>query len=256
MINDVPSPADHRIVSRADWIEARKALLAKEKEETHLRDRINAERLALPWVKIDTDYVFDTPAGKKTLADLFDGRNQLMVYHFMLPPHWEAGCPGCSFLVDHIDGALPHLNNHDVTLVAVSRAPMDKIATYKKRMGWHFPWVSSNGSSFNYDFHVSFSAEQVANGDVDYNFRKSPASAGTAPTEQELPGLSSFYKNDAGEIFHTYSSYARGPEELIGTLMILDRAPLGRNEAVTMNWVRRHDEYDTKPAANACHPAE
>jgi predicted dithiol-disulfide oxidoreductase (DUF899 family) len=256
MINDVPSPVDHRIVARAEWIEARKALLAKEKEETHLRDRINAERLALPWVKIDADYVFDTPTGRKSLDNLFDGRSQLIVYHFMLPPSWEAGCPGCSFLVDHIDGALPHLNNHDVTLVAVSRAPMDKIAAYKKRMGWHFPWVSSNGSSFNYDFNVSFSAEQVAKGDVDYNFRKSPVPADAAPTEQELPGLSSFYKNDAGEIFHTYSSYARGPEELIGTLMILDRAPLGRNEAVTMNWVRRHDEYETKPEAKACHSAE
>jgi predicted dithiol-disulfide oxidoreductase (DUF899 family) len=254
MINDVPSPADHRIVSRTEWVEARKALLAKEKEETHLRDRINAERLALPWVKVDAEYVFDTPAGKKSLADLFEGRSQLIVYHFMLPPSWDAGCPGCSFLVDHIDGALPHLNNHDVTLVSVSRAPMDKIAAYKKRMGWHFPWVSSNGGSFNYDFNVSFSAEQVAQGDVAYNFQPAPGPKGAEPVEQELPGLSSFYKNEKGEVFHTYSSYARGPEELIGTLMILDRAPLGRNEAVTMNWVRRHDEYEAKPAA-ACHSA-
>jgi predicted dithiol-disulfide oxidoreductase (DUF899 family) len=249
MINEVPSPADHKIVSRAEWLEARRGLLTLEKEETHLRDRINAKRLALPWVKVDADYSFDTPEGRKSLRDLFAGRSQLIVYHFMFGPDWEAGCPGCSFLVDHIDGALPHLNNHDVTLVAASRAPLAKLEAYKKRMGWHFPWVSSGQSTFNFDFRVSFSDEQMAEGTVDYNFDTLPVSRG-AP---ELPGLSAFYRNAAGEIFHTYSSYARGPEELIGTLMILDRAPLGRNEAGTMNWVKRHDEYETKSTAKACH---
>ncbi len=254
MINPVPSPADHPVVSRDEWLEARKALLLKEKEETHLRDRINAERMALPWVKVEANYMFDTPEGRKSLADLFEGRSQLLVYHFMMGPDWTAGCPGCSFLSDHLDGALPHLNNHDVTLVAVSRAPLPKIAAYKARMGWCFPWVSSAGSDFNHDFGVSFSKEDMAMGHVTYNFTDSPVPAGSEPKEQELPGLSAFYKNPAGDVFHTYSSYARGPEELIGTLMILDRAPLGRNEASTMNWVRRHDEYEAQPA-KPCHAA-
>ena len=228
------------IVSREEWLVARKVLLAQEKEETHLRDKVRAARQALPWVKLDKDYVFDTPEGPTHLSDLFDGRSQLIVYHFMLGPGWKAGCPGCSFLSDHVDGALTHLNHHDVTWVAVSRAPMNEIAAYKKRMGWKFPWVSANGNDFNHDFHVSFTKDELAEGEVDYNFRKTPA----ADANDELPGLSAFYKNDKGEIFHTYSSYARGPEEIIGTLMILDRAPLGRNESSTMNFVRRHDEYD------------
>ncbi|MEZ2132544.1 MULTISPECIES: DUF899 domain-containing protein [unclassified Sinorhizobium] len=230
----------NRIVSRKEWIEARRALLLKEKEATHLRDRINAERLALPWVKVDKDYVFDTPRGKKKLADLFDGRSQLIVYHFMFGPEWKAGCSGCSFLADHIDGTLPHLNHHDVTLVAVSRAPLAKIESYKKRMGWRFPWVSSHGSDFNYDYHVSFSADDLAKDRILYNFTAIEASEGN----DELPGLSAFYQDGKGDVFHTYSSYARGPEELIGTLMILDRAPKGRNEDSTMDFVRRHDEYE------------
>ncbi|HLG88475.1 MAG TPA: thioredoxin family protein [Alphaproteobacteria bacterium] len=249
MIHTVPSPAEHPVVSREEWLEARKALLAKEKEETRLRDEINGMRLALPWVKIEKNYVFDTPNGRRSLADLFDGRSQLIIYHFMLGPDWEAGCDGCSFLADHIDGALPHLNNHDVTMTAVSRAPLAKIAAYKSRMSWRFPWVSSHGSDFNFDFNVSFDKEHLK-GEPFYNFR---SAAGL--TEEELPGLSAFYKNEAGEVFHTYSSYARGPEELIGALMILDRAPLGRNETTIMNWVRRHDEYEAKPAASCCHAA-
>lgn len=232
----------HPVVSHDEWLAARKALLAKEKEATHLRDKINAERLALPWVKVEKNYVFDTPEGRKTLAALFDGRSQLIVYHFMLGPGWAAGCPGCSFLSDHLDGALPHLQHHDVTLVAVSRAPLAEIEAYKKRMGWQFPWVSAFGGDFNYDYHVSFTKENLANGKVFYNFGEMPVSAGSSETE--LPGLSAFYKNEAGEIFHTYSSYARGGEELIGTLMILDRAPKGRNENKTMDFVRRHDEYN------------
>src|SRR5215469_4524799 len=182
----------NRVVSREEWLAARRALLAREKEATRLRDQINAERLALPWVRVEKDYVFDTPTGRKSLAELFAGRSQLIVYHFMLGPDWDAGCPGCSFLADHFDGALPHLEHHDVTLTAVSRAPLAKIAAYKARMGWRFPWVSANGSVF-------------------YNSTETDVG-----TMDELPGLSAFYKNEAGEVFHTYSSYARGPEELIG----------------------------------------
>jgi predicted dithiol-disulfide oxidoreductase (DUF899 family) len=232
---------DHPVVSQEEWLQARKALLQKEKEETHLRDAVRAARQALPWVRVDKNYVFGTPSGEKSLGELFDGRSQLIVYHFMLGPGWKAGCPGCSFLSDHIDGALPHLNHHDVTWTAVSRAPMNEIAAYKKRMSWKFPWASSAGSSFNHDFHVSFSKEELATGNVDYNFGRVP----TDKANDELPGLSAFFKDKSGAIFHTYSSYARGAEEIIGTLMILDRAPLGRNEDSTMNFVRRHDEYDT-----------
>jgi predicted dithiol-disulfide oxidoreductase (DUF899 family) len=229
----------HPVVSQEEWLKARKALLEKEKEESRLRDAVNAARLALPWVKVETDYVFDTPAGKKSLGDLFDGRSQLIIYHFMLGPGWKAGCPGCSFLSDHIDGALPHLNHHDVTWTAVSRAPIAEIEAYKTRMGWKFPWVSSASNSFNRDFHVSFEKDELAKGAVNYNFTRIPAER----ANDELPGISAFFKNEKGEIFHTYSSYARGPEQIIGTLMILDRAPLGRNETGTLSFVRRHDEY-------------
>lgn len=238
----------NQIVSRDVWLEARRQLLASEKEATHLRDRVNAERLALPWVKVDKNYVFDTPTGKKSLGDLFDGRSQLIIYHFMLGPDWDAGCPGCSFLADHLDGALSHLNHHDVTLVVVSRAPLNKVEAYKTRMGWSFPWVSSFANDFNFDYHVSFSKEQLAGETVFYNFTPMDSAEGF----DELPGLSAFYKDDAGNVFHTYSSYARGPEELIGTLMILDRAPKGRNESSTMNFVRRHDEYEDAAKVDSC----
>jgi predicted dithiol-disulfide oxidoreductase (DUF899 family) len=238
----------HPVVSQQEWLEARRALLAQEKEATHLRDELNRQRMALPWVKVDKEYVFDTPDGQKTLAELFDGRSQLIVYHFMLGPGWAAGCPGCSFLSDHVDGALPHLEHHDVTYTAVSRAPMAEIAAYKKRMGWRFPWVSAFGSDFNYDYGVSFREEDA--GKAAYNFGTLPAPQGKDNTEE--PGLSVFFKDEAGNVFHTYSSYARGPEELIGTLMILDRAPLGRNEQKTMSFVRRHDEYENAPKAHAC----
>jgi len=234
------------VVARDEWLAARRTLLAREKAATRLRDEVNAERLALPWMKVDKAYAFDTPGGRKTLADLFGPRSQLMVYHFMLGPGWEAGCPGCSFLADHLDGTLPHLEHHDVTLVAVSRAPLAEIETYRTRMGWRFPWVSSHASDFNYDFNVSFTPEDLADGKVFYNFAETDAAQAAA----ELPGLSAFYKDAAGDIFHTYSSYARGPEELIGTLMILDRAPKGRNESRTMDFVRRHDEYETATAAH------
>jgi predicted dithiol-disulfide oxidoreductase (DUF899 family) len=240
----------HPVVGKEEWLAARKALLLKEKEFTHLRDKINAQRLALPWVKVEKNYVFDTPAGKKTLSELFDGRGQLIIYHFMLAPGWDAGCPGCSFLSDHLDGALPHLEHHDVTLTAVSRAPLTEIEAYKKRMGWRFPWVSAFGTDFNYDYQVSFTEDELARGKVLYNFSEMPVPAGTTGTE--MPGLSSFYRDDAGEIFHTYSSYARGGEELIGTLMILDRAPQGRNEKTTMDFVRRHDEYEKTTKLHEC----
>lgn len=242
------TPDARKIVSREEWLAARKALLAREKAETRLRDEVAAARAALPWVKVEKDYVFETPQGKKSLAELFGTRSQLVVYHFMLGPGWEAGCPGCSFLCDHLDGTLPHLNNHDVTLVAVSRAPLAEIERYKKRMGWKFPWVSSSGSDFNYDYRVSFTPEELASGAVFYNFTETPAEN----ANDELPGLSCFYRDEAGDVFHTYSVYARGPEPLIGTYMILDLAPLGRNEEGTMNWMRRHDEYEDARSGNCC----
>ncbi|MFZ0269857.1 DUF899 domain-containing protein [Caulobacter sp.] len=239
--------ANHKVASREEWLEARKALLIHEKEETRLRDRNAAERLALPWVKVDKTYSFDTPSGRKTLAELFDGRSQLVVYHFMLPPEWKAGCPGCSFLADHLDGPLPHLNHHDVSLIAVSRAPLDKINAYKTRMGWKFPWASSFESDFNYDYGVSFTPQTIAAG-ATYNFEPAGEDAG------EAPGMSTFFKDDSGQVFHTYSSYGRGGEELLGTYMILDRAPLGRNESGNMgDWMRRHDEYENPAPAKACH---
>jgi len=241
---------DHAIVTREEWLAARKALLRREKEETRLRDAVNAQRLALPWVRIEKDYVFEMPEGMRGLADLFEGRSQLIIYHFMLAPGWEAGCPGCSFLADHLDGALAHLNHHDVTLVAVSRAPLDEILAYKRRMGWRFPWVSAHGGDFNYDFNVSFTEQDLAGETIPYNFADLPVQGGGS----ELPGLSAFYRDAAGGLFHTYSSYARGPEPLIGTLMILDRAPKGRNEGTIMDFVRRHDEYEVAHAP-ACHAA-
>jgi predicted dithiol-disulfide oxidoreductase (DUF899 family) len=239
---------NHEIVSREEWLNARKALLALEKEETKLRDKVRAERLTLPWVKVDKTYAFETPQGRKTLADLFDGRSQLIVYHFMYGPEWEAGCPGCSFMADHIDGMLPHLNSHDVTMIAVSRAPLEKLAVYKKRMGWKFPWLSSFGSDFNFDYHVSFTREELASGKVMYNYRETPSQ----DAHDELPGLSAFFKDEDGTVYHTYSDYARGGEEALGTLMILDRAPKGRNETGTLSFVKRKDEYDDAPKAHSC----
>ncbi len=239
---------NHDIVSREAWLNARKTLLALEKEETRLRDKVRAERLALPWVKVDKTYTFETPQGRKTLADLFDGRSQLIVYHFMYGPDWDAGCPGCSFMADHIDGMLPHLNNHDVTMIAVSRAPLEKLEAYRKRMGWKFPWVSSHGSDFNFDYHVSFTKEELASGKVMYNYRETDA----ADAHDELPGLSAFFKDEDGIVYHTYSDYARGGEEALGTLMILDRAPKGRNETGTLSFVKRKDEYAGAQKAQSC----
>ena len=239
----------HQTVSRDEWLAARRALLAKEKEFSRQRDRLSAERRALPWVKVEKPYRFDTAQGSKTLGDLFRGRSQLVIDHFMLGPGWGEGCVGCSFGADHI-GSLVHLEHHDVTVVVVSRAPRGEIEAYKKRMGWRFDWVSSYGSDFNFDYHVSFTPDELAKGRVFYNYRD------TEGGMEELPGLSVFFKNDAGEIFHTYSSYARGAEELITTYMILDLTPKGRNETGPnhnlMDWVRRHDEYEDASAAASC----
>jgi predicted dithiol-disulfide oxidoreductase (DUF899 family) len=232
----------HRIVSRDEWLAARKALLAREKEFTRLRDQLNAERRELPWVKVDKAYVFDGPNGKETLADLFAGRSQLIVKHFMLGPEWSEGCVGCSFEVDHVEGALPHLEHHDVTYVVVSRAPLAKIEVFKKRMGWRFKWVSSYGSDFNYDYHVSFTPEEIAKGEAYYNYETQRIGI------DELSGRSVFYKDENGDIFHTYSAYARGGEIFLGTYAFLDIAPKGRNETGPnhnlTDWVRHHDRYD------------
>jgi predicted dithiol-disulfide oxidoreductase (DUF899 family) len=228
----------HKIASREDWLAARKWLLGKERELTHLRDKLNAERRTLPWVMVDKPYVFDGPNGKETLADLFEGRSQLAIYHFMLTPGSDHVCEGCAFLADHIDAARMHFEHADLSFAAVSRAPLSQIEPVRKRMGWRFKWVSSSGNDFNYDYHVSFTQEQIAKGEADYNY-------GTTPyAHVDLPGTSVFAKNAQGKVFHTYSSYSRGGELLLGALNWLDLTPKGRNEAGTMSWVRRHDEYD------------
>ncbi len=230
-----------KIVSRDEWLIARENYLSKEKEFTRLRDELSRLRRELPWVKVEKEYVFDGPGGKETLADLFDGRSQLIIYHFMFGPGWEEGCPSCSFVSDHIDGSVVHLANRDVTLIAVSRAPLSQIEVFKKRMGWRFKWVSSNASDFNFDYHVSFRKEDVANDKVYYNYATGKFGV------EEGPGVSVFYKNESGDIFHTYSSYARGLDLLIGAYNYMDLVPKGRDEAelpYTMAWVRHHDRYD------------
>ena len=237
-----PRPA----VSREEWLKVRKSLLEHEKELIRLRDKISAERRKLPWVKVEQNYVFDAPEGKVTLAELFDGRSQLAVYHFMLTPGKDHICPGCSFIADHVDGARQHFEHADLSFVAISRAPLSQIMPVKKRMGWDFKWVSSNGNDFNYDFGVSFRPEQLANGTAIYNYRKLGSDRVT-----DAHGTSIFAKNDAGEVFHTYSTYSRGDEILLGAFHFLDLTPKGRNEDRTMNWVRLHDEYEDRPAPAA-----
>lgn len=239
----------NKIVSHEDWVAARKAHLKNEKALTRMRDLVAAERRALPWVKVDKKYVFDTPQGKRTLADLFDGRSQLIVYHFMWRWDLDSGCPSCSFLADHFDGADLHLAHHDVSLVAITRAPAAKFAPYVKRMGWRFKWASSYENDFNFDYHVSFTEDELAKGNIHYNFDTIED-----PKYQwdELPGLSVFYKDENGEVFHTYSSYARGLDTFVGAYTFLDVAPKGRNETEIMDWVRRHDEYDEAPKSEAC----
>jgi predicted dithiol-disulfide oxidoreductase (DUF899 family) len=231
----------HKIVSHDEWIAARKAYLAEEKAFSRARDALAQKRRELPWEKLEKNYVFDTPKGKKTLADLFDGKSQLIIYHFMLGPDWEAGCPSCSFLADHFDGSVIHLAQRDVSFVVVSRAPLPQIEEFKARMDWRFKWVSSFGSDFNHDYQVSASAEEKASGKALYNYEMT-----TFPSE-ERPGASAFFKNEAGEVFHTYSTYGRGLDILIGAYNFLDLAPRGRDEAGlawSMAWVRHHDRYE------------
>jgi len=229
-----------KVVSQAEWLAARKELLGKEKEFTRLRDELSRQRRELPWERVEKEYVFDGQNGKETLADLFDGKSQLTVYHFMFGPGWEEGCPSCSFISDHIDGSVVHLAARDVRLVVVSRAPLAQIEAFKKRMGWRFKWVSSYGSDFNYDYQVSMTKEEMEKGRVYYNYAMQQF-----PSE-ERPGASAFYKDGADNIFHTYSTYARGLDILIGAYNWLDLAPKGRDEdglAYTMAWVRHHDKY-------------
>ncbi len=236
------------VVSHDQWLAARKALLKHERELTHLRDRIAAERRTLPWERVDKPYLFDAPEGRRSLADLFEGRRQLVVQHFMLGPGWEQGCPSCSYMADHTDGMTLHLAARDTSFVAVSRAPLEEIERFRRRMGWKFTWVSSHASDFNFDFGVSFTPEQRARGDVGYNYGTQPMNA------EELPGISAFIRDDAGAVFHTYSTYGRGVEAMMGTYTLLDLTALGRHEeglSFPMAWVKHHDRYETAVAAQA-----
>ena len=237
----------HTVVTQNEWLAARKALLAKEKQFTQAREALAAQRRDLPWVKIDKPYAFDGPQGRETLADLFADKSQLIIYHFMLAPGWEEGCKSCSYVADHFDGAIPHLAQRDVTMLTISRAPLAEIDAYKKRMGWQFKWVSSSGNDFNYDFKVSFVDDEVGKQGI-YNFGT------TKVYGDEMPGISVFVKNKAGEVFRSYSTYARGLDNMIGTYQLLDLVPKGRDEAdlpFTMSWVKRHDEYERTPVAKA-----
>jgi len=234
-----------KTVSHDEWIAARLALLDKEKRHMREGDALAAERRALPWVKVEKAYAFDTANGPKSLSELFDGRSQLIVHHLMYAPEWSAACPGCTFQAEHIDGPATHLDRHDVRIVAVSRAPLDKLMAYKARMGWRFEWVSAGDGGFSYDFGVAFTDDDVAKGRIDYNF-------GTIVTDaryvdRDLPGVSVFYQDAAGEVFHTYSTYARGLDALLGANHYLDLTPEGRNDSAYPNWPRRRDEYE--PAA-------
>ena len=230
-----------RVVSKEEWLAARKELLAKEKNLTRQKDALSAERRNLPWEKVEKNYIFDGPDGKQTLADLFANRSQLIVYHFMFGPGWKEGCPGCSFVSDHTDGVLTHLANRDVTLVAISRAPYSELEPFKKRMGWNFKWYSSNGDEFNFDYNVSFTQHDIAEKKTYYNYELKNFPEG------EAPGVSVFYKDASGTIFHTYSTFGRGCEAFLGTYNFLDLVPKGRDEGQLprpMAWVRHHDRYE------------
>lgn len=236
----------HKVVSNAEWREARKAFLAKEKELTRLRDELSRLRRELPWERVEKEYVFDTPEGKKTLAELFDGRSQLVIYHFMFGPEWKEGCARCSLAADHFDRSAVHLAQRDVTLMAVSRATLPQIEAFKRRMGWQFPWASSYGSDFNFDHHVSFTPEEMARGDAEYNYRNQGF-----PTD-EATGTSVFFRDVDGSLYHTYSCYARSGEGMLLPYHFLDIAPKGRDEERLgpdpMSWVRHHDRYnDARP---------
>ena len=229
---------NHRIVGEAEWTVARKELLAREKEFNRLRDELSQRRRDLPWVKVEKPYVFEGAGGRATLPDLFEGRSQLIIYHFMFDPSWEAGCKSCSFWADNYNPAVVHLNHRDVNMVAVSKAPLDKLLAYRKRMGWSFKWYSSFGNDFNRDYQVSYSPDEVAKGEVYYNYVRQK------PYASEAPGISVFYRDAGGAVFHTYSTYARGLDMLNGTYHLLDLVPKGRDEGGRNQlWVRRHDEY-------------
>ena len=227
------------VVSRDKWLEARKAHLAKEKEFTRLRDELSRQRRELPWAQVEKNYVFDAPGGKQSLAELFNGRSQLVIYHFMFDPAWSQGCKSCSFVADHYNPAIIHLEHRDVTMVTVSKAPLEKLEAFRKRMGWTFKWVSSFGNDFNRDFHVSFTEQELKSGLSVYNYDRKPYPI------TELPGMSVFAKDDEGNVFHTYSTYARGLDTFLGTYHLLDIVPKGRDEAGMqgMAWLRHHDRY-------------
>jgi predicted dithiol-disulfide oxidoreductase (DUF899 family) len=250
---------NHPVVSSDQWLAERMTLLAREKELSRLHDQLARERRALPWVRVDKNYVFEGLEGRRTLAELFEGRRQLLVQHFMFGPGWEQGCPSCSYMADHTDGMNVHLAHRDISFVAVSRAPLADIQRFRQRMGWQFKWVSSHGSDFNHDFGVSFTQEELATGAVYYNYHE-----GFFPAE-EAPGISVFYKDDDGEVFHTYSTFGRGVEVMMGAYMLMDLTPKGRDEREVfykMEWVRHHDRYENqerfepapeaKAAAAAC----
>ena len=236
----------HKVVPHDQWLAARQELLVKEKELTRQRDKVAALRRDLPWERVEKLYEFDTPKGSQTLGDLFRGRSQLFVYHFMLAPNHDHLCEGCCFISDHVDAARQHFEHNDLVFVAISRAAVSEIEAVKQRMGWKFPWVSSGRSSFNYDYGVSFTPEQIASGPLTYNY-------GTTDYKgEDLHGISIFYQNEAGEIFHTYSTYGRGGDIFLGAYHFLDVAPKGRNEKDTMDWVKRHDEYENAEASASC----
>ena len=248
------SDVKHKVVSSPEWLQARKAFLADERAFTNQRDELSRKRRELPWVEVEKSYVFDGPRGPMSLEDLFEDRSQLIVYHFMFGPGWKEGCPSCSLLADHFDGMLPHLAARDVSLAVVSRATVEEIAPFRKRMGWRFPWVSSHRNDFNRDFHVSFDPEERAGGTVYYNYGPS------AFPGDEAPGASVFHRDAAGRLFHTYSTYARGLDILLGTYNFLDLVPKGRDEEgmvpYPMAWVRHHDRYagssEARTAATCC----
>jgi len=235
-----PIPAPPKVATAAEWLRARKELLVEEKALTHQREEVARRRRALPWVRVEKEYRFDGPDGVMTLGDLFRGRSQLIVYHFMFGPEWSEGCPSCSFVGDHFDGARLHLEQRDVAFTAVSRAPVAKLAAFQQRLGWRFPWVSSHGRDFNFDFCASASEADQKRGTMVYNFERGPVML------EELPGLSVFARDASGAIHHTYSTYARGLDPLLGTYQLLDLVPKGRDEEglpFTMSWVRHHDRY-------------
>lgn len=236
--------ADHLVVSREEWLAARKALLVEEKRVTRERDALSAKRRELPWVRVEEDYVFEGPQGKQRLADLFQGRSQLIVHHLMFKPGDTEACPGCSYQADHIEGPLRHLKHHDVMIVAISHAPWKEIAPFKQRMGWGFDWYSSYGTSFNFDYGVTFTPEEIKDGKSGYNYGTSPY------PHEELPGMSVFIKDESGQVYHTYSTYSRGLEGPLGAIHYLDITPLGRRD--DPDWLRYHDRYEDGVTKSCC----